>query len=187
MRCDNAEFRIQNSGFRIQKTQYLRWVGARDPIGVGRGIGVDFDTDADPDPEKEGRMLNLSVTTSLSRDEVIERALAHFVQTWGLSLVELVGHMHGREGAVEVVVSGERVAGNGTYEPQALLGSILAHVRQGFGLEEVYTLLHLHTAPDETAGHLLLRVVRQQPLEVAVECRELDAQTRAFIDGLPKA
>ncbi len=131
-------------------------------------------------------MLNLTASTILTPDEAVERALACFGGESGMKLVEMAGHIHGRDGAVQVTVTGDSVVGREKYEPLDLLRSILRDMRDRYGLTVVQWQLHFHTLPDETAGHLRVQIEAGHPVDVACESLEVDPQTRDFLDGLPR-
>jgi hypothetical protein len=131
-------------------------------------------------------MMNLTATTILTPDEAIERALAYFGGEVGLRLIEMAGHMHGHEGSLQITLTGDTVVGRETYAPLDLLRSVLRDIRDRYGLSVIQMVLHYHTMPDETAGHLMIQVDAGHPVEVGCESQELDRVTRDFLNGLPK-
>jgi hypothetical protein len=131
-------------------------------------------------------MLDLTATTILTPDESVERALAYFCGECGLRLIEISGHCHGREGSLEVTVTGDTLMGRERYEPLQLLRSVLKDIRDRYGLSLVQVVLHFHTTPDETAGHLMIQVDAGSPVEVGAESQGLDRISRDFLDGLPR-
>ncbi len=131
-------------------------------------------------------MINLTATTILTSDETAERALAYFVHEAGLRLIEISGHCHGREGSLEVTVSGDPLVGREKYEPLDLLRAVLRDMRDRYGFSMAQVLLHFHTEPDETAGHMMLQIDAGAPGEVGIESEGLDRLSREFLDGLPR-
>jgi hypothetical protein len=132
-------------------------------------------------------MLKMSARTSLPLDEVVERAMRYFVREEKLALVELNGHLHGREGAVDIAVSGARIAGGGqVYEAPDVLRAVVGQVMDRYGLAIVYLIVHLHTAPDESVGHLVVRIDTEGGTDVSLESRELDYQAKSFLAVLPR-
>jgi hypothetical protein len=131
-------------------------------------------------------MINMTATTILTPDEALERALSYFGAEVGLKLIEMAGHIHGREGSLQVTVTGDPVVGREKYEPLDLLRSLLRDIRDRYGLSVVQLVLHFHTMPDETAGHLMVQVDAGHPVEVGCESQGLDRVTRDFLDGLPR-
>jgi hypothetical protein len=131
-------------------------------------------------------MLNLTASTILTPDEAVERALACFGGGSGMKLIEMAGHIHGRHGAVQVTVRGDPVVGREKFEPLELLRSIHRDIRDRYGLPVAQWQLHFHTLPDETAGHMLVRIEEGHPVEVACESLSLDQLARDFLDGLPR-
>ncbi|MFO7535021.1 MAG: hypothetical protein R6X19_04950 [Kiritimatiellia bacterium] len=131
-------------------------------------------------------MLNLSATTILTPEEAIERALACFGGGKGLKLVELAGHVHGREGSLEITVGGDPVVGREAYEPLELLNAILRDLRDRYGLSVMQLALHFHTVPNDESGHLMVQVEATPPVEVRIESDGLDQMSRDFLDGLPR-
>jgi|GEM_PF-6994456 len=131
-------------------------------------------------------MLNLSIETSLSPEDVAERAYDYFVDRQGLVLIERVKHLHGEEGAVEVSVTGGRFIGNETYDSRAVFADIAGHAQNEYGLNPVYLLLHLHAEHKDDPGHLLVQIGYGSPAEVRVETQEYEFQAKEFISSLPK-
>jgi hypothetical protein len=131
-------------------------------------------------------MLALTASTTLTPDSAVDLALRYFVQENKLTLVELTGHLHGQDGAITITVVGAKVIGREAYEPQDLLNAILRDVRDRYGLGVVQLVLHLHAAPDEAAGHLLVQINAGQSVVVGIESQGLDLMAREFLDGLPR-
>lgn len=131
-------------------------------------------------------MLSLTATTILTPEEALERALAWFGGGNDLKLIELSGHVHGREGSLDVVVGGDPVVGREVYAPRELLNAILRDLRDRYGLSTMQLALHFHTVPDEAAGHLLVEIEAAHPVEVRIESDGLDRRSRDFLDGLPR-
>lgn len=131
-------------------------------------------------------MVNLTATTILTADESVERALVYFGGECGLRLIEIAGHCHGREGSLQVTVTGDPLVGRERYEPLDLLRSVLRDIRDRYGLSLVQIVLHFHTSPDESAGHLMVQVDAGSPVEVGAESEGLDRISRDFLDGLPR-
>jgi hypothetical protein len=63
----------------------------------------------------------------------------------------------------------------------------MQYAHEHFGLSIVYRFVHLHTTPDETLGHLMVRVYDEVPTRVEVESQALDTETREFLAELPRA
>jgi hypothetical protein len=72
----------------------------------------------------------------------------------------MVGHMHAEEGFTEIRLS------KGEHESRQVLGEILDHLSETYGLETVHYLLHMHSVPDESVGHLVAKVSTGSPTEV---------------------
>ncbi len=131
-------------------------------------------------------MTNLVASTIFTPDEAVKRALVYFGGECGLRLIELTGHCHGREGSLQVTVSGDPLVGRERYEPLDLLRAVLRDIRDRYGISLAQIVLHFHSTPDESAAHLLVQVDAGPPVEVGVESDGLDQVSRDFLDGLPR-
>ncbi len=125
-------------------------------------------------------MLNLSVKTKLKPREAFDKTYEHFTKNVGLRVVEMVGHMHATEGFTEIRISSGKLSGKGEHESRQVLREILDHVRDTYGLETVHYLLHMHSVPDESVGHLIAKVNTGSPTEVEFTSEEYDEQVREF-------
>ena len=129
--------------------------------------------------------MNVSSKTRMTPEEAMEHAIRFLVRGRRFSLVEVVGHLHGRKGAVEISVAGDPVAGDkAEYDPRQLLGQLVEHAQREFGLHVVHFILHLHAYPDESAGHLRIRFGVEEPTDVAVDSHQCDAPAGEFLDSL---
>jgi hypothetical protein len=124
-------------------------------------------------------MLNVSVHTSLDREEAFDRAVTYFIRENNLHLVELIAHLHSRDGASEIRVSGEVESAKRT------LFSQINHLEYKFEFELVYYGLHLHGSAEDDIGHLMVAVRSGDPVEVAFESMEMDFAVHEFTDSLP--
>jgi hypothetical protein len=136
---------------------------------------------------KERIMLSLSVKTKLKPQEAVEKGIEYFILNNGLNLEEIVGHMHAKEGATEVRVSGGKIVGKDEYDAKSVLKKIVDFVKQDFGLDEIYYLLHIHGPGESPVGHLMVTVRCDKPTEVSFQSQELDYQVKEFARSLPKA
>lgn len=127
-------------------------------------------------------MLRLSVKTKLSPLQTLDRASKYFEEN-GLSLVETIGHLHGKGGFTEIRVSGGKVVGKAEYDSKLVLDELTNDARSKFGLEPVSFGLHFH-AP---LGHVDVTVSNEKPVEVTLDSVEYDAQVKQFANKLPKA
>jgi hypothetical protein len=103
-------------------------------------------------------MLNLEVKTTLDTGEALDRSYEYFVEKQGLKLVEWVAHLHARQGACELRVTGGKIEGSTEVDSKAVLLSQTERLIGDYGFEPVYFGLHLHTDPDGDAGHLMIAV-----------------------------
>ena len=131
-------------------------------------------------------MLTLEVTTSLEGVQALEKTLAHFSEQFGLKPVEIAAHLHGREGFVEVRISGDALEGNGKHDPEKVLRQLSAHVQRQYGLTLVHYLLHMHTHPDESVGHLVVKINLGPPVELEFTSEELDEAVQEYASTLPR-
>jgi hypothetical protein len=125
-------------------------------------------------------MLNLSVKTKLNPLEVLDRTYEYFTNNAGLRVVEMVGHMHAKEGFTEIRLSSGKLIADGEHDARQVLREILDHVKKTYGLETVHYLLHMHSVPDESVGHLIAKVNTGTPTEVEFTSEEYDEQVREF-------
>jgi hypothetical protein len=126
------------------------------------------------------QMLNLSVKTKLKPLEALDKTYEHFTKNVGLRVVEMVGHMHGDAGFTEIRLSSGKLVGNGEHEARRVLQDLTEHVKEQYGLDTVHYLLHMHSVPDETIGHLIAKVNTSSPTEVEFTSEEYDAQVKEF-------
>jgi len=68
----------------------------------------------------------------------------------------------------------------GQHESREVLQEILDHVSETYGLETVHYLLHMHSVPDESVGHLIAKVSTGSPTEVEFTSEEYDEQVKEF-------
>ena len=129
-----------------------------------------------------GQMLRLSVKTKLSPLQTLDRASKYFEEN-GLSLVETIGHLHGKGGFAEIRVSGGKLVGKAEYDSKLVLDELTNDARSKFGFEPVSFGLHFH-AP---LGHVDVTVSNEKPVEVSLDSVEYDAQVKQFANKLPKA
>jgi hypothetical protein len=127
-------------------------------------------------------MLRLSVKTKLSPLQTLDRASKYFEEN-GLSLVETIGHLHGKGGFTEIRVSGGKLVGKAEYDSKLVLDELTNDARSKFGFEPVSYGLHFH-AP---LGHVDVTVSNEKPVEVSLDSVEYDAQVKQFANKLPKA
>jgi hypothetical protein len=125
-------------------------------------------------------MLNLTVKTKLKPQEALDKTYEYFAESVGLKVVELVGHMHADQGFSEVRLSSGTLSAKGEYESRQVLREILKHIRNRYGLETVHYLLHMHSVPDESVGHLVAKVTTGSPTEVEFTSEEYDEQVKEF-------
>jgi hypothetical protein len=57
-------------------------------------------------------MKNVEVKTALSTGEALDSSYEYFVEKQGLELVEWIAHLHAKEGACELRVSGGKIKGS---------------------------------------------------------------------------
>jgi hypothetical protein len=126
--------------------------------------------------------LRLSVKTKLSPLQTLDRASKYFEEN-GLSLVETIGHLHGKGGFAEIRVSGGKLVGKAEYDSKLVLDELTNDARSKFGFEPVSFGLHFH-AP---LGHVDVTVSNEKPVEVSLDSVEYDAQVKQFANKLPKA
>jgi deferrochelatase/peroxidase EfeB len=131
-------------------------------------------------------MLSLEVTTSLGAVQALEKTLAHFSQQFGLKPVEIAAHLHGREGFVEVRISGDTLEGSERHDPEAVLKQLSAHVERQYGLTTVHYLLHMHSQRDESVGHLVVKINLGPPVGLEFTSEEFDEAVREYASTLPR-
>jgi hypothetical protein len=131
-------------------------------------------------------MENIEVKTALSTGEALDRSYEFFVEKQDLKLVEWIAHLHAKEGACELRVSGGKIKGSTEVDSKAVLLSQTGKLVKDYGFEPVYYGLHIHTNPDTDAGHLMIAVKETDPVEITFESQELDSQVKEFSDQLPK-
>ena len=129
-------------------------------------------------------MLNLTVKTKLKPRAALDKTYEHFTKNIGLRVVEIVGHMHSKEGFTEIRLSDGTLAAGGQHESRDVLQEILDHVSETYGLETVHYLLHMHSVPDESLGHLIAKVSTGSPTEVEFSSEEYDEPVRQFARSL---
>ena len=129
-------------------------------------------------------MQNFSAQTRLTPDELMDRAYRYFVETRGLVLIARVMHLHGTEGAVQIEVAGARLTGNGSCAARDAFSDIVAHVKDKYGLTPIFTLLHLHAAHEDDAGHLMVQADFGSPGVVHLETEVYERECRTFLDSL---
>jgi hypothetical protein len=132
-------------------------------------------------------MLNLEVKTALDTGEALDRSYEYFVEQKGLKLVEWVAHLHARQGACELRVTGGKIKGSTEIDSKSVLLSQTGRLVEDYGFEPVYYGLHLHTDPDGDEGHLMVAIKETDPVEISFESQELDFPVQEFSDQLPKA
>ena len=125
-------------------------------------------------------MLNLTVKTKLKPLEAVDKTYEYFTKHVGLRVVEMAGHMHGERGFTEVRLSSEGLSADGKHESRQVLQELLEHIRERYGLETVHYLLHMHSVPDESEGHLITKVTTGSPTEVEFSSVEYDEQVKEF-------
>ena len=129
-------------------------------------------------------MLNLTVKTNMNPRAALDKTYEHFTKIVGLRVVEIVGHMHSEEGFAEMRLSDGTLAPGDEHESREVLQEILDHVSETYGLETVHYLLHMHSVPDESVGHLIAKVSTASPTEVEFNSEEYDEQVREFARSL---
>jgi hypothetical protein len=126
-------------------------------------------------------MLNLTVKTKLEPLEALDKTYEYFTKEVGLQVVEIVGHMHADQGFAEIRLSSGPLSGGAKkLESRRVLQEILEHIRKSYGLETVHYLLHMHSVPDESVGHLIAKITTGSPVEVEFTSEEYDDQVREF-------
>lgn len=131
-------------------------------------------------------MLNISAKTSLSPDEVMDRAYNFFVNQQLLTLVERTQHLHGTEGVIEISVGGARFAGRSPCDARTVFEQLTTHSRRKYGLVPVYVALHLHSAHKDDPGHLLVQASFEDPVEVRIETQEYEYEAKTFMASLTR-
>ncbi len=131
-------------------------------------------------------MLNLSVKTSLNPLESFDLAYDYFTKKVGLKVIELVGHMHAVSGFTEVRLSDGKLGGKENRDSRVVLREMLQHMANTYGLDTVHYLLHLHSVPDETVGHLVVKVTNTTPTEIEFTSEEYDEPVKEFAGSLRK-
>lgn len=168
----------------------LAWGAATVRIWTHRADGLtenDFVLAAKADRLFSGArqtVLDLSAETRLTPAEVAARACTFFVTEHNLVLIEYIQHLHGAEGAMEISVTGGRLAGNRTYESDEVFEQITAHAETEYGLTPVYRLLHLHASHKDDAGHLMIQIRYGSPVEVRAETKVYEFLAKEFLAGL---
>jgi hypothetical protein len=132
-------------------------------------------------------MLTMTARTKLTPMETVNRAYQHFAEESGLDVVEIMAHLHAKEGFTEIHLSSGKVVGNKEYESRELLQEIVGHLEETYGLKMVHYLLHMHSVPDDSVGHLTVMVDNGSPTEVQLASEEYDQEVRSFASSLPKA
>lgn len=132
-------------------------------------------------------MSNLEVETTLAAGEALDRSYQYFVEKKGLRLVEWVAHLHAKQGACELRVTGGKIKGTTEVDSKALLLSQTGRLVKDYGFGPVYYGLHLHTDHDREAGHLMVAIKETDPVQITFESQELDFPVQEFIDQLPSA
>ena len=132
-------------------------------------------------------MTNHEVKTALSTGEALDESYEYFVGKQGLQLVEWIAHLHAREGACELRITGGNIKGSTEVDSKAVLLSQTGKLVKDYGFEPVYFGLHLHADPGADAGHLMVAVKDTDPVEITFESQELDSLVEEFSDRLPKA
>ena len=127
-------------------------------------------------------MLKLSVKTKLEPLEALNRANKYFEES-GLTLVETIAHLHGREGFTEIRVSGGKLLGKAEYDSKTVLNELTNAATDKFGFEPTSFSLHFHAA----IGHVDVTVSNEKPSEVTFDSMEYDNQVKQFADTLPRA
>jgi hypothetical protein len=131
-------------------------------------------------------MLTLEVTTVLGAVEALDRTLRHFTEQFGLKPVEIAAHLHGREGFVEVRISGDALEGSERQDPERVLKQLATHVEREYGLSTVHYLLHMHSDPDESVGHLVVKINLGPPVGLEFTSEEFDEAVREYAATLPR-
>jgi hypothetical protein len=126
-------------------------------------------------------MLNLSVHTSLDKEKAFDRAVSFFLGENNLHLVEVIAHLHSRDGASEIRASGQ------IESARRVILSQIKHLEYKFDFELVYYGLHLHGSAEDDTGHLMVAVRTGDPVEMAFESMEMDYVVNEFVDSLPRA
>ena len=132
-------------------------------------------------------MQNHEIKTTLDTGTALDRSYEYFVQEKGLELVEWVAHLHARQGACELRVTGGKIVGSTEVDAKAVLLSQAGKLIKDYGFEPVYYGLHLHRNSDREAGHLMVAIKETDPVEITFESRDLDAQVQEFSDQLVRA
>jgi len=127
-------------------------------------------------------MRRLSVRTKLDPLQVFDRAQKYFEES-GLTLVETVGHLHGKGGFTEIRVSGGKLVGNADFDSKAVLDDLTNTAKVKFGFEIVSFSLHYHA----TVGYVDVLISNEKPAEVILETMEYEYQVNRFAESLPKA
>ena len=130
-------------------------------------------------------MTNTNVKTRLKVGEALDRSYEYFVNEQGLQLVEWIAHMHAREGACELRVTGGTIKGATEVDSKAVLLSQAGKLVSDYGFEPVYFGLHLHAPADGNSGHLMVAVKQTDPVEISFESQELDTAVEGFVDMVP--
>lgn len=132
-------------------------------------------------------MLNLEVKTTLSTGEALDSSYEYFVEKQGLQLVEWIAHLHAKEGACELRISGGKIKGSTEVDSKAVLLSQTGRLVEDYGFEPVYFGLHIHSTTEADRGHLMIAVKDTDPVEISFESQELDSPVQEFSEQLPKA
>jgi hypothetical protein len=127
-------------------------------------------------------LLKLSVKTRLSPIEALDRAKRYFEEN-GLTLVEMISHLHGQGGFTEIRVSGGKLAGKAEYDSKKVLDEITKHAEEDFGFKLITLSLHFHTS----LGYVDVHVSNEKPAEVTLETTEYESQVKELAAQLPRA
>lgn len=132
-------------------------------------------------------MLTLNVQTKLKPLEALESAYKYFTVQVGLKVVEIVAHLHAQDGFTEIRVSSGKIIAKREYDAQEMLNDLVRYVERSYGLQAVHYLLHMHSIPDETAGHMVVKVNTSTPTELELTSEDYDHQAQEYANRLPKA
>jgi len=127
------------------------------------------------------------IRTLLTVDETLRYIMDRLARSEGLEVRELVAHLHGLQGTVELTITGNQVVGRQPYGPDELLRRLIDNTHEQIGLDLVYLLAHLHPATGQHDGHLLVRVNAGPPTRVTIDSRAMDDPADDLLAGLPAA
>jgi len=125
-------------------------------------------------------MLKLLVKTKLDPLVALEQAETYFDEHFGLEIVERLAHLHGKEGAVDVGVSGRRIIGEAEHNSNEILREVTTYIENSYGLKVETFSLHFHGE----LGLVNFTVTNEKPAEVTLEGREYDYQIKEFAEKL---